>query len=453
LPAEAASSGHGLLLRLSHVSKAYPVDEKPSARLRALFPALLRGESKLFWALRDVSFELRRGESLGIVGANGSGKSTLLQIAAGILRPTEGSVDVYGRMAGLLELGSGFNPEFTGRQNVQLSASLHGLSARQTAERFAEIVAFADIGEFLDQPVRTYSSGMQMRLAFAVSIHVDADILLVDEALAVGDIAFRQRCMHRIHQMREHGLSILFVSHSSEDVRAISDRCLWLDQGSAQALGATDGVVGQYLASMTARDAAMIATEAAAQTARAPFTAPELAPPAASSGHRFGDGRVTISGATFLLESRRTDGSQQACQQPVLRRGDSVTVRLSFKVHQPLASPIAGFMVRDAPGRCLFSSSTSREGFQMPPLVAGDHMSVEFVWTMPRLAPATYGLTLAVSDGRLDKYVICDWAYDYLSFSVAAGDEPAFGWIGLDCEVDVKLLGARPVAGEPHRPG
>jgi len=289
VPAEPAGSGHDLLLRLSHVSKAYPVDEKPSARLRALFPALFRGESKLFWALRDVSFELRRGESLGIVGANGSGKSTLLQIAAGILRPTEGSVEANGRMAGLLELGSGFNPEFTGRQNVQLSASLHGLSARQTAERFEQIVAFADIGDFLNQPVKTYSSGMLMRLAFAVSIHVDADILLVDEALAVGDIAFRQRCMHRIHEMRERGLSILFVSHSSEDVRAISDRCLWLEQGSVQALGTTDGVVGQYLASMTARDAAMIASEAAAQTVRAPFIAPDLAPPAAFSGHRFGD--------------------------------------------------------------------------------------------------------------------------------------------------------------------
>ena len=142
---------------------------------------------------------------------------------------------------------------------------MHGLSARQTAERFEQIVAFADIGDFLNQPVKTYSSGMLMRLAFAVSIHVDADILLVDEALAVGDIAFRQRCMHRIHEMRERGLSILFVSHSSEDVRAISDRCLWLEQGSVQALGTTDGVVGQYLASMTARDAATIASEAAAQ--------------------------------------------------------------------------------------------------------------------------------------------------------------------------------------------
>jgi len=448
---EPAAAAREILLRLSHISKAYPVDEKPSARLRALFPALSRRRPHLFWALRDVSFELRRGESLGIVGPNGSGKSTLLQIAAGILRPTEGGVELNGRLAGLLELGSGFNPEFTGRQNVRLSASLHGLNANQTADRFAEIVAFADIGDFLDQPVKTYSSGMLMRLAFAVSIHVDAEILLVDEALAVGDIAFRQRCMRRIHSMRERGLSILFVSHSSEDVRAISDRCLWLEDGSMKALGATDGVVGQYLASMTARDAAMIAREVAAQTARAPFTAPELAPPVEFSGHRFGDARAAISGATFLLEPASAKAQPEHSQRPVLRPGDSVTARFSFKVHQPLASPIAGFMVRDAQGRSLFSSNTSREGFQMPPLVAGDHITVDFVWTMPRLAPATYGLTLAVSDGTLHEYVICDWVYDFLSFTVPPGDEPEFGWIGLDCEVDFKTFEARPVADEPHR--
>jgi ABC-type polysaccharide/polyol phosphate transport system ATPase subunit len=449
MPNEPAAD-HGTILRCAGISKAYPIDEKPSARLHALFPALSRRPPKLFWALRDVSFELQRGESLGIVGANGSGKSTLLQVAAGILRPTEGRVELDGRLAGLLELGSGFNPEFTGRQNVQLSASLHGLSAKQTADRYDEIVAFADIGEFLDQPVRTYSSGMLMRLAFAVSIHVDAEILLVDEALAVGDIAFRQRCMRRIHQMREQGLSLLFVSHSSEDVKAICDRCLWLEQGAMKALGAAGGVVGQYLASMAERDAAMIAREVAAQTSRAPFTAPELAPPVEFSGHRFGDGRATLSGATFLVESGQTESRPQECQRPVFRRGDIVTVRLSFEVHQPLALPIAGFMVRDRQGRSLFASNTSREGFQMPPLVAGDHMTVDFVWTMPHLASGTYGLTPAVSDGTLDRFAVCDYAEDMLFFTVPPGDEPDFGWIGLECEVSVKSIEARPLADEPH---
>jgi ABC-type polysaccharide/polyol phosphate transport system ATPase subunit len=424
-----------ILLRVQGVSKAYPVDEKPSARLRSLLPKLLQGESKLFWALHDISFELKRGESLGIVGPNGSGKSTLLQIAAGILRPTEGTVELSGRLAGLLELGSGFNPEFTGRQNVELSTSLHGLSAKQTAARFDEIVAFADIGDFLDQPVKTYSTGMLMRLAFSVSIHVDADILLVDEALAVGDIAFRQRCMRRVHQMRDRGLSILFVSHSAEDVKAICDRCLWLESGDVKMFGETDAVVGEYLASMAVRDAASLTGEWESQPDRAPFVAPVLAPPLHFSGHRFGDQRAEVSGAAFLTPE---DPTGLSTGETVYRAGDAAVVRFSFLVKQSLALPIGGFLVRDRQGLSLFSTNTTREGYLLPPLIAGDHLTVEFQWTMPRLAPGTYGVTLAVSDGTLEKFVVCDYVEDALSFNVPPGNEPEFGWLGLDCEVTVR---------------
>jgi ABC-type polysaccharide/polyol phosphate transport system ATPase subunit len=431
----AVETGGDILLRVQGVSKAYPVDEKPSARLRSLLPKLLQGESKLFWALHDISFELKRGESLGIVGPNGSGKSTLLQVAAGILRPTEGTVELNGRLAGLLELGSGFNPEFTGRQNVELSTSLHGLSTKETAARFDEIVAFADIGDFLDQPVKTYSTGMLMRLAFSVSIHVDADILLVDEALAVGDIAFRQRCMRRVHQMRDHGLSILFVSHSAEDVKAICDRCLWLESGDVKMFGETDAVVGEYLASMAVRDAASLTGEWESQPDRAPFVAPVLAPPMQFSGHRFGDQRAEVSGAAFLTPE---DETGTASGETVLRAGDAAVVRFSFLVKQPIALPIGGFLVRDRQGLSLFSTNTTREGYLLPPLIAGDHLTVEFQWTMPRLASGTYGVTLAVSDGTLEKFVVCDYVEDALSFTVPPGNEPEFGWLGLDCEVTVR---------------
>lgn len=423
-----------ILLRVQGVSKAYPIDEKPSARLRSLLPKRLQGEPKLFWALRDVSFELKRGESLGIVGPNGSGKSTLLQIAAGILQPTLGTVELNGRLAGLLALGSGFNPEFTGRQNVQLSTSLHGFSSKETAERFDEIAGFADIGDFLDQPVKTYSSGMLMRLAFSVSIHVDADILLVDEALAVGDIAFRQRCMRRVHQMRDRGLSILFVSHSSEDVKAICDRCLWLEAGEPKILGEADHVVGEYMASMAVRDAASLAGEWDSQPDRPPFVAPELAPPLEFSGHRFGDERARISGAAFL-SSETTEISPAG--EPAFGAGDSAILRFSFLVNRAVHLPIAGFLVRGGQGLSLFSTNTTREGYLLPPLIAGDHLTVEFLWTMPRLAPGTYGVTLAVSDGTLEKFVVCDYTEDALSFNVPPGNEPDFGWLGLDCEVTI----------------
>jgi lipopolysaccharide transport system ATP-binding protein len=437
MPIEHPVDHNDMLLRVQGISKAYIIDEKPSARLRMLLPERLQGEPKLFWALRDISFELKRGESLGIVGPNGSGKSTLLQIAAGILRPTQGTVELNGRLAGLLELGSGFNPEFTGRQNVQLSTSLHGLSAKETAERFDEIAGFADIGDFLDQPVKTYSTGMLMRLAFSVSIHVDADILLVDEALAVGDIAFRQRCMRRVHQMRDRGLSILFVSHSAEDVKAICDRCLWLEAGEIETLGQADQVVGEYLASMAVRDAASLAGEWESQPDRAPFVAPELAPPWTFSGHRFGDERARISGAAFLL----SEGVMNApAGETALHAADNVVLRFSFLMNGGVPLPIAGFLVRDAQGVSLFSTNTTREGYLLPPLIAGDHITVEFLWTMPRLAPGTYGVTLAVSDGTLEKFVVCDYAEDALSFTVPPGNEPDFGWLGLDCEVTVNMM-------------
>lgn len=437
MPAEIArlNPRPDILLSVQTVSKAYAIDQRASARVRSLLPKMLQGTPKLFWALRDISFQLKRGESLGIVGANGSGKSTLLQIAAGILAPTQGTVELNGRLAGLLELGSGFNPEFTGRQNVELSTSLHGLSAKQTAGRFDEIVTFADIGDFLDQPVKTYSSGMLMRLAFSVSIHVDADILLVDEALAVGDIAFRQRCMRRVHQMRASGLSILFVSHSAEDVKAICDHCLWLEAGEAKLLGETDHVVGEYLASMAVRDAESLAGEWDSQPDRAPYVAPVLAAPLRFSGHRFGNGSAEVSGAEFLRPDVRTNGTEG---EPLFKAKESVVVRLSFLVKKPLSLPIAGFIVRNTQGLSLFSTNTTREGYLLPPVIAGDHMTVEFQWTMPRLAPGTYGVTLAVSDGTLEKFTVCDYTEDALSFTVPPGNEPEYGWLGLDCEVTVR---------------
>jgi ABC-type polysaccharide/polyol phosphate transport system ATPase subunit len=424
-----------MILRVSNASKAFPIAAGALGRLRLLLPRSWQRDEERFWALRDVSFELPRGQSLGVVGANGSGKSTLLQIVAGILRPTDGRVETHGRIAGLLELGSGFNPEFTGRENVRLSTALHGLNGEQTAARFDEITRFADIGDFLDQPVKTYSSGMLMRLAFAVSIHVDADILLVDEALAVGDIAFRQRCMRRVHEMRARGLSILFVSHAAEDVKAICDRCMWLEEGRVRALGETDEVVAQYLANMAERDAAQLAGEWREQGGREPYTAEELAPACDFPGHRFGDRRAEISGAEFL----NTNGAEAG-----YRAGETVSVRYSVRAHQSLAMPIVGFLVRDRQGLSLFSTNSTREGVQMPPLVAGDHVTVDFNWTLPRLARGEYGVTLGISDGTLERFAVCDYVEDALRFTVCDEDAPEYGWLGLECTVSAKTVEAAP---------
>jgi lipopolysaccharide transport system ATP-binding protein len=240
------------------VSKSYPIYDSPGDRLKELLTLNRRQYRRDFWALRDVSFEVRRGETFCIIGENGSGKSTLLQIVAGILAPTSGQVQVNGRVSALLELGSGFNPEFTGRDNVYLNAAILGFSKAEIDRRFRDIADFAEIGSFMDQPVKTYSNGMAVRLAFAVAIHVDPEILLVDEALAVGDIYFRQRCMRKVHELRSRGVTILFVSHSIPDVKALGDRTLWLDQGRVRELGRTDKVVERFMAAMSEKDSAYV---------------------------------------------------------------------------------------------------------------------------------------------------------------------------------------------------
>ncbi len=228
------------------LGKCYEIYAKPRDRL---LQSIFRGRRQFFqpfWAVTGISFEVRRGETVGIVGRNGSGKSTLLQLVAGTLTPTAGTVTVHGRVAALLELGSGFNPEYTGRENIFLNGSVLGFSRAAMMHRYPEILAFADIGEFVDQPVKTYSSGMLARLAFAVAIHADPELLIVDETLSVGDEAFQRKCFARIHELRERGTSILFVSHAAAAIVELCDRAILLDHGELLYAGRPKDVVGLY---------------------------------------------------------------------------------------------------------------------------------------------------------------------------------------------------------------
>jgi len=260
-----------IAIRVSNLSKCYQIYDNPRDRLKQFvvpklcqaFPPLRKLFSKPqtsnlnpqtslpvfykeFWALKDVSFEIKKGETVGIIGRNGSGKSTLLQIICGTLSPTGGSVQTNGRIAALLELGSGFNPEFTGRENVYMNASVLGLSNEEIDQRFDDIAAFADIGEFIEQPVKTYSSGMVVRLAFAVAINVDPEILIIDEALSVGDELFQRKCFSRIEAIRASGATILFVSHSGGTIVELCDRAVLMDAGEKLAVGVPKQIVGRY---------------------------------------------------------------------------------------------------------------------------------------------------------------------------------------------------------------
>ncbi len=245
---------NNIAIKVENLSKCYQIYEQPRDRLKQMIlPRLQRAVGaapkqyfREFWALKNVSFEVKKGETVGIIGRNGSGKSTLLQMICGTLNPTSGGIQTNGRIAALLELGSGFNPEFTGRENVYLNASVLGLSKEETDQRFDEIAAFAEIGNFIDQPVKTYSSGMMVRLAFAVAINIEPDILIVDEALAVGDELFQRKCFSRIESIRASGVTILFVSHSASQIVELCDRCMLMDAGEKLADGIPKPVVARY---------------------------------------------------------------------------------------------------------------------------------------------------------------------------------------------------------------
>ncbi len=428
------------------VSKSYPIYEAPVDRLKELLTLQRSRYHQVFWALRDVSFEAAKGSTFCVIGENGSGKSTALQLVAGIFAPTEGQVEVNGRVSALLELGAGFNPEFSGRDNVFLSAAIHGLSTKQIAQRLPEIEQFAEIGEFIEQPVKTYSSGMLVRLAFAVAIHVDPDILLVDEALAVGDYYFRQRCMRKVQELRQREVTILFVSHSMADVKEIGSDALWLENGRMVELGKPDAVVRKYLARMVEKDAEFLKRKgaAAARPGEPPqaVVAPEIVETIPNVDFRHGNQGAEIIGIAALDE----DGRQARLIEPHRR----LTVRISVRARRPLDEPNVGFMLRNHLGMDFAGTNTAREGITVPPMAAGDIFTVDFHLDIPELYPGNFSFSPAIANGSLEAYEMCDWIDNALTLPMARGDGAVYGYIHLPCRIDINTpLRKAPAAPPP----
>jgi len=423
------------------VSKTYAIYESPGDRLRELLTLNRLRRHRDFLALEDLTFEVKRGETFCIVGENGSGKSTLLQMVAGILPPTTGTVAVNGRVSALLELGAGFNPEFSGHDNVYLNGSILGLNTRQIDERYADIAAFAEIGDFIDQPVKTYSSGMVVRLAFAVAINVDPEILLVDEALAVGDIYFRQRCMRKVHELRARGVTILFVSHATADVKAVGDRALWLDKGRLVEIGNPDRVIAKYLAAMVQKDSRYLrhqALEVQDRTRGGRVRAPEIVETIPNIDHRYGDGRARVIGIAILDEQ----GALLHQIEPASR----IVVRISVRAEDRVAVPNVGFMLRNQLGVDFSGTNTIREGHQLDPMEAGDIYTVDFHLDLPELYPASFSFSPAVADGDLTGYRMCDWIDNALVVQMSRTENEIYGYIHMPCRVEVnaRLGEARP---------
>ena len=418
-----------LAVQFSNVSKSYSIYAAPRDRLKELATFQTRRFHTEFWALRDVTFDVRRGETFCVIGENGSGKSTVLQICAGILAPTSGTAVAHGRVAALLELGSGFNPEFSGKDNVYLNGAILGLSTKDMDRRFPEIQAFAEIGDFIHQPVKTYSSGMVIRLAFAVSIHVDPEILLVDEALAVGDVYFRQRCMRKVQELRQRGVTILFVSHATGDVKALGDRAMWLEKGVVKALGQTDLVVAQYLAAMSEKDRVYQAREFPLEEARKLPAPEEVIEEIPNVDHRFGDGKAEIIGIAVL----DAEGGRVAMLKP----DSTIVVRISVRAKESLDRPIVGFMFRNHLGVDFAGTNTARERQDLPPMVAGDICTVDFYLDLPALYASSFSFSPAIANGSLERYSMCDWIDNAVVLQMEKSGQPMYGQFHLDCRVKV----------------
>jgi lipopolysaccharide transport system ATP-binding protein len=427
------------VIEFRDVSKSYSIYPSPSARLKELACLNRISFHRDFWALRDVDFQVQAGETFCIVGENGSGKSTLLQMVAGILHPSQGEVIVKGRVAALLELGAGFNPEFTGRDNVYVNAAIMGLTRRDIAAKFKSIEEFAEIGDFIDQPVKTYSSGMSVRLAFAVAIHLDPEILLVDEALAVGDIYFRQRCLRKVHELRAKGVTILFVSHAVSEVKSIGDRAMWLDSGHMKDIGSTDRVVNKYLAAMADKDTAYLTQthRKAQRTGHPTVRAPEIVENIQNIDHRFGDERAEVIGIAVLDHAGE--------KLHILEPSSTIVVRISVRAHDELTLPIVGFMMRNHMGLDFAGTNTAREDFELPPMSAGDIFTVDFHLQLPELYPSAFSFSPAIADGTLHGYTTCDWIDNAIVLQMGPGDGQIYGHVHLPCRIELNRAISEPI--------
>lgn len=436
-----------IAIKAEGLSKCYQIYNQPHDRLKqSIYPRLQRLSGKQpkqyfreFWALKDVSFEIERGETVGIIGRNGSGKSTLLQMICGTLNPTDGNIQSKGRIAALLELGSGFNPEFTGRENVHMNAALLGLSREQTHARFDDIIAFADIGDFIEQPVKTYSSGMMVRLAFAVIAHVDADILVVDEALAVGDAFFTQKCMRFLRSFMKTG-TVLFVSHDTASVTSLCTKAIWIEQGKVLQQGTPKDVCENYL-------------EAFYEAHQGKGTTTRIKPPRPrhsmagvkdqrqelinasnlrndiqlfdfdTEAPSFGKGEAQIVSVQFL--------DLHGHPLKWIVGGEDVILRVDVVAHSPLDSPIIGFFIKDKLGQCLFGDNTWLSYMDAPLTCAGgQYLVANFAFQMPRLSTGSYSITAAIANGTQHEHVQHHWVHDAVTFK-SESTSVAGGLIGI----------------------
>lgn len=443
-----------IAIRVQNLSKCYQIYDNPGDRLKQFVAPRVKRLFGLhhtpyfreFWALKDISFEVKRGETVGIIGRNGSGKSTLLQIICGTLTPTGGSVQTNGRIAALLELGSGFNPEFTGRENVYLNAAVLGLTKEEVDARFDQIAAFADIGQFMEQPVKIYSSGMYVKLAFAVIAHVDADILIIDEALAVGDAVFIQKCMRFIRNFQEHG-TLLFVSHDTASVQNLCKSAIWLGGGQVKQLGNSKEVSEAYLQytlqevygaevklkSISSPKSQTTLGEADTTLLSSQKVTPEIPLYKSEEKVIVQDNLTSASGwrsgmadITSLILTK-ADGNEEV----IFQGGEKVCLMISANAYVDMSNPILGFHFKDRLGQDLFGENTLPfTAAHQRTVKAGQNFTAQFEFKLPLLPNGQYAIMASVADGVMNNNIQHHCVYDALIVNVSSS-QIRWGLVGI----------------------
>jgi ABC-type polysaccharide/polyol phosphate transport system ATPase subunit len=419
-----------IVISVQNLSKSYKMYRSPTDRIKEFLHPGKKSFHQKFWALREVSFDIEKGTTFGIIGQNGSGKSTLLQLISGIIRPTNGSVTVNGRISALLELGAGFHRDFSGRENVFMQGALMGIDRKEMEKNFDSIQEFADIGEFIDQPVKTYSSGMYVRLAFATAVNIDPDILIIDEVLAVGDDMFRRRCFRRLEEFQEKGKTVLFVSHSLPTVTNICSNSLLLDKGELVEIGNPKHISNIYSKLISEREEKYLKrisdlNISKTSTQKLSYDRVEESQAESDSEFRYGAGGAELIDIELLNHKKE--------KVNILEHGEEFTIRIQALFKKQMKEPTIGFRIRTLTGVDIFGTNTTLSNRSIGKLEPGSKITVEFNQIM-RINKGSYTLTSGIGEEISKQLVFHDRRMDVIVFKVI-GDGQSGGLVDLGTSV------------------
>lgn len=421
-------------IKIEHLSKVYKIFDKPTDRVKEALNPFRKRYSRDFYALNDVSLTIKKGETVGIIGKNGAGKSTILKIITGVLTPTSGSVQVNGRIASLLELGAGFNPEMTGIENIYMNGTIMGYTKEEMDDRLQEIIDFADIGEFIHQPVKMYSSGMFARLAFAVNVNVTPDILIVDEALSVGDVFFQNKCFKRMDALKKSGVTVLFVSHDMGSIRQLCDKCLWLENGGMRQYGNVEEVAAAYFNEQLSLQNKLNQDTVEDFVSNHDIDVSEgkkyLELPSISSKQGLMNNDVIIKSLSFY-----EDGEERL----VLENGHRYVARYAVEFKKGFENLIFGFVMENNKGIAVIGiNSWMASGGKNIAIKKAGTAVVSFEFLLPKILQGTYTISPAVAQGNQLGNVQLTWLENTISIDIRNRGYNC-SVIEIDSDVEVKF--------------